>query len=312
MSKKALVVGINNFTRPQWRLRGCINDTIEMQGILKAYFGFQPEDIRVLHDQDASNLGIRDGLAWLLSGYSGDGSDVRVFHFSSHGSQVPDQNQDEWECFDEVIVPHDHDWNAAFRDDELWEFFKPIPQNVNFTFIADCCHSGTMQKAAKVIEFYPRFLHPDADVMAEVEELRAARDDKLKAYQAAQMAQMLQGVPPEQWPEKMKEFLVLTEEQFKRQFVGVVPFERHFLLAGCEDQQTAADARIEGQWRGAFTWALSKAIKEANGDLSYLDLITRTGANLKDYDQRPQLECPTVLRDRKFLAPLEWPPSGSL
>ena len=59
MSKKALVVGINNFTRPQWRLRGCINDTIEMQGLLKTYFGFQPEDIRVL--QDHSRLTVVKG-----------------------------------------------------------------------------------------------------------------------------------------------------------------------------------------------------------------------------------------------------------
>ena len=304
MSKKALIVGINNFTRPQWQLRGCINDTIEMQGLLKTYYGFLPEDIRVLHDKDASGQGIRNGLAWLLSDYDDDGSDVRLFHFSSHGTQVADQNQDEWECVDEVIVPYDHDWDAPFRDDELSKIFEPIPPNVNFTFIADCCHSGSIQKAALDIEFYPRYLYPDVDITEAVQDLRTVRDDELKAYQAAQMAQMLQGVPPEQWPEKMKEFLTLTEAQFKRDWVGVVPAERHILLAGCEDRQTAADAHIEGEWRGAFTWGLSKAIKEANGDLSYLDLITRTGANLKDYDQRPQLECKTALNDRKFLAPL--------
>ena len=48
MSKKALIVGINDFTRPHWRLRGCINDTIEMQGLLKTYFGFQDEGVKVL------------------------------------------------------------------------------------------------------------------------------------------------------------------------------------------------------------------------------------------------------------------------
>ena len=40
MSKKALIVGINNFTRPQWQLRGCINDTIEMQGLLEDLLRF--------------------------------------------------------------------------------------------------------------------------------------------------------------------------------------------------------------------------------------------------------------------------------
>jgi len=161
-----------------------------------------------------------------------------------------------------------------------------------------------MQKADPKIEFFPRFLYPDVDVEMRVRDLREKRDDELKAYQAAQIAQMLQGVPPDQWAEKMKEFLKLTEEQFRRKYVGIVPFERHFLLAGCEDWQTAADARIEGEWRGAFTWGLSKAIKESNGDLTYEELVTQAGVNIKDYDQRPQRECPTEWRQHKFLAPL--------
>jgi hypothetical protein len=304
MSKKALIVGINNFIRPQWRLRGCINDTIAMQGLLKTTFGFQSDDIRVLHDQDASGQGIRDGLDWLLSSYDDDGSDVRLFYFSGHGTQVPDQNQDEWECLDEVLVPFDHNWAAPLRDDELWEFFKLIPENVNFTYIADCCHSGSSMKDAKDLEFYPRQLYPDSSVLREIEELRTRRDDAFRVYQATQLAEMLQDVPADQYAEKLREFLILIENQFKSEWVGIVPFERHFLLAACEDHQIAADALIEGQWQGALTWGMRKAIKEANGDISYEDLITRAGEYIKDYEQRPQLECPAALRDRKFLAPL--------
>jgi hypothetical protein len=304
MSKRALIVGINNFTRPQWALRGCVNDATAMQRLLKTYYGFRQRDIRVLQDRTATKVGIHEGLNWLLSEYAGDGSDVRVFHFSSHGTQVEDQNRDEWERFDEVIVPHDHDWDDPFRDDELWEHFKGIPENVNFTFIADCCHSGNIQKAAFDIEFRPRFLYPPVDVDDRIRDLQQERDDELKVYQAAQMAQMLQGVPPELWAAKMEEFLRLTEEQFKQSEFAIVPFERHFLLAACESRQTAADAHIEGTWQGAMTWGLSKAIVESNGDLTYDELIARAGANLQNYDQRPQLECPTELRTKKFLAPL--------
>ncbi len=104
MSKRALLVGINNFAGGVNPLRGCINDSVEMRGLLTTYFGFQDDDIKVLHDQGATTQGISDGLAWLLSDY--DGSDVRVFHFSSHGTQVDDQRDDEWEVLDEVIVPY--------------------------------------------------------------------------------------------------------------------------------------------------------------------------------------------------------------
>jgi hypothetical protein len=303
MSKRALIVGINEFTRAHWRLRGCVNDTIEMEALLETYFGFREDDIRVLRDSGATAQGIRDGLSWLLSEYDGDGSDVRLFHFSSHGTQVDDQGHDEWECLDEVIVPHDHDWDAPFRDDDLWALFDDIPERVNFTFIADCCHSGSIQKVVREIEFYVRKVEPPTDVAGRIQKRVEQRDTDQDAYVAAQMAQMLQGVPPEQWAAKMQEYLGLLKEQFRKEHYAAVPFEKHLTLAACEDKQTAADARIEGAFRGAFTWALSKAIKEANGDLTYDELIARAGANLADYDQRPQLECPTALRHQKVLAP---------
>ena len=304
MSKRALIVGINNFVRPSWRLRGCINDTIEMQGLLKTYFGFQGEDIKVLHDRDASAQGIHDGLAWLLSEYEGCGNDVRVFHFSSHGTQVDDQDGDEWECLDEVIVPYDHDWDVPFRDDDLRKIFDDIPEDVNFTFIADCCHSGSIQKLPPQIEFYPRYLIPTVDVADRIQELRDERDKAQNAYVSEHLAEMLKEVPPEKWQEKIKEFIELLQQRFRKEHYGVVRAEQHVLLAACEDRQTAADARIEGDFRGAFTWALSRAIKDANGDLTYDQLITGAGSNLQNFDQRPQLECPSDWRKFKIFAPL--------
>jgi hypothetical protein len=166
MSKRALLVGVNKFGPGIPELRGCINDTVEMGRLLQDYFGFQEADIRVRHDGDASAQNIRDGLGWLLSEYDGDGRDVRVFHFSSHGTQVDDQSDDEWECMDEVIVPYDHDWDDPFRDDELRAIFDVIPEGVNFTFIADCCHSGSIQKALvdSSLRFQPRYLTPPPEV----------------------------------------------------------------------------------------------------------------------------------------------------
>jgi hypothetical protein len=306
MSKRALLIGINNFTRPSWRLRGCINDTKEVQELLTTYFGFQDGDIKVVHDRDATAQGIRDGLQWLLSDYDRDGSDVRVFHFSSHGTQVDDQSDEEWECMDEVIVPYDHDWDTPFRDDDLREIFETVPEDVNFTFIADCCHSGTIQKALldSEVEFEPRFVTPPAEVSDRIFSLQAKRDAEADAWAAAQLAQMLQDVPQEKWVEKMQEYLVLLRRRFKENRYGIIPVGRHVLLAACEDRQTAADARIEREWRGAFSWALGRAIKESNGDLTYDELITRAGANVRKYEQIPQLECPTEMRELKVFAPL--------
>ncbi|MCL4297965.1 MAG: caspase family protein [Anaerolineae bacterium] len=305
MSKRALLVGINNFRPGINKLNGCINDTIEMQGLLNTYFGFQDADIKVLRDGDATAQCIRDGLTWLLSGYNG--GDVRVFHFSSHGTQVPDQSEDEeWECKDEVIVPCDHDWNNPFRDDDLRAIFDPIPEGVNFTFVADCCHSGSIQRDLfdSGVEFSPRYLNPPGEIVDAIQTKLIKRDAEADAWAAAQLAQMLQGVPQDQWVAKMQEYLTLLRQRFCENKFGVIPVDKHVLLAACEDRQTAADARIDGQYRGAFTWALGKAVKEANGNLTYDELIARISANLKIYGQTPQLECPSEMRTLKFLAPL--------
>jgi metacaspase-1 len=304
MSKRALLVGVNNFRPGINKLRGCVNDTVEMKELLSSYFGFKDTDIKTLHNAQATGQAIRDGLAWLLSDYTG--KDVRVFHFSSHGTQVDDQSGDEWECKDEVIVPYDHDWDKPFRDDDLRAIFDPIPPGVNFTFIADCCHSGTIQKGLwdTGIKFRPRYLTPPPEIMDRIDRKVAKRDAEADAWAASQLAEMLKDTPKNLWATKMQEYLALLRGRFQQNKYAVVPAERHVLLAACEDRQTAADARVEGTYRGAFTWGLGKAIREANGDLTYNELIDRAGANLLKYDQKPQLECPAQLGNLKVLAPL--------
>jgi hypothetical protein len=304
MSRKALLVGINNFTRPEWELNGCINDTLEMQELLKTYYGFKDEDIKLLHDQDATNQGIRDGLGWLLHG--SQSGDVRVFHFSSHGTQVDDQSGDEWECLDEVIVPHDHDWDKPFRDDDLRIIFEKIPEGVAFTFIADCCHSGSIQKGLldSGVKFKPRYLTPLPEIQDRIEAKQAKRDEEFDAWAAQQLPDMLKGIPPEQWAQKIQEFMKLLRDRFRQNKYAVVDFDRDVLLAACEDRQTAADAQIGDAWHGAFSWALGMAIRESKGELTYETLIQRAAAKIKEYEQKPQLECPTAMRKRKVFAPM--------
>jgi hypothetical protein len=138
MSKRALLVGINQFGSSIPELCGCINDTIEMRELLRDY---------------------------------------------SHGTQVDDQSDDGWECLDEVIVPYDHDWEDPFRDDELRAIFNAIPEGVNFTFIADCCHSGSIQKALvdSSLRFYPRYLTPPPEVADRILAKREKRDAEANA-----------------------------------------------------------------------------------------------------------------------------------
>jgi hypothetical protein len=64
------------------------------------------------------------------------------------------------------------------------------------------------------------------------------------------------------------------------------------LLAGCRPDQTSADARILGDYHGAFTYYLAEAILQAKGQISYRQLAEKVGKKLKgeNYAQIPQLE----------------------
>jgi beta-lactamase superfamily II metal-dependent hydrolase len=304
MSKKAFIVGINNFIRPSWALRGCINDSEEICSLLTTYFDFDNEDIKILHDHDATYEGIRQGLDWLLSDYTG--SDVRVFHFSSHGSQVEDDGDDEVEALDEVLIPYDHSWTNPFRDDELHLIFEQIPEHVNFTFIADCCHSGTIQRALldNQIDFKPRYITPPPEIAIKIRRNIMKREAEVDKIVGAKLQEMLQEIPQSEWAVKIPEFIAYIRRRLEENRFAIVEYEKHVLLAGCEDRQTAADAFIEGAYRGAFTWGLSKAIREANGNLTYEELIRCASDNMEGFDQKPQLECPVELRNVKIFSPL--------
>ncbi|HRJ44558.1 MAG: caspase family protein [Caldilineaceae bacterium] len=309
MSKRALLVGINQFQgRPEWLLRGCVNDARAMSELLKQFYGFQSDEIYTAFDSDASGEGIRAGLAWLFSGYDGDGKDVRLFHIASHGTQVTanDEKDEEEDRLDEVIVPFDHDWSRPFTDDQLRETFTAIPEGVNFTFIADCCHSGSIDKDLLPAEFdvRPRRVEPPAAMQARIQALTDARFSAEAQEIEARYSQALTGLTFAERRVKERglreQIKALLFAERKKKMVGS---ERHVLLAACEDVQTAADAFIEGSYRGAFTWSLGKAITESNGNITYGDLHGLSAKALKagGYSQNPQLACNDARRGLRFL-----------
>jgi metacaspase-1 len=308
MSKRAFLVGINEFTRADWALRGCVNDTITMRQLLGETFGFAAEQIRVLNDRDATAERIREGLAWLFSDYKGGGQDVRLFHFASHGTQVADSVGDEDDMLDEVIVPYDHSWTNPFKDDLLRGIFEEAPDDVNFTFIADCCHSGSINKVVyppEVEDVRSRYLEPPLEMQTLINQAHLQRRQEEEAWLQPQLEEARGGMSFPEWlgaRETIKEKLLARFRREKQK--PVASTKPQVLLAACRDEETAADALIEGAHRGAFTWSLAQAIRESNGSISYGDLIKRSQFLLSNYTQNPQLDCPDDLSEKLFLSPI--------
>jgi hypothetical protein len=167
MTKRALLVGIN-YVGTGNELRGCINDSHNMQALLIAH-GF--DSITLMLEKEATTAGILAALDKLVTGVIP--GDVIVFHYSGHGSQLPSNTEPDG--FEEIICPIDLNWmDKVITDASLRDIFNKVPNGVNTTVILDCCHAGTGldQSETYVIDTGPgsRYLSPPSDIVVDLRE----------------------------------------------------------------------------------------------------------------------------------------------
>ena len=278
--KKALLVGINRYPDPGNELKGCVNDVRQMAATLKSRYGFSGDgDLRILTDARATTKAILDGLAWLTAGASP--GDSLVFHYSGHGSQVPDRNGDETtDRLDEILCPYDLDWDHPLADDDLAAACADVPQGALLTVILDCCHSGTGLR-----DFARPCSIPPTDV--------PHRHRFLPRWPGMAKCRGRQGSPGS-----------IRLGRPGRRFGVSVTRTNAVLIAACRDDQTSADAWIDGGYHGAHTYHLCRTLNAAPGDLTYRSLVSAAGTALSraGFDQVPQLEGPArLLADPVFL-----------
>jgi len=85
--KLALLIGINEYLAPVPSLSGCLTDVELQRELLIHRFGFQPSDVLVLTNQQATRDNIEAAFTTHLAKQAGPG-DVVIFHFSGYGRHV--------------------------------------------------------------------------------------------------------------------------------------------------------------------------------------------------------------------------------
>ena len=164
--KKALLVGINEYSLSKYNLRGCVADVESLKRLLVQKVGFDDNDIATLLDQEATSVAIKAGLGQLLTGVQT--GDVRVFAFSGHGTQKGIDSGNEFDGKDEALVPHDVTYTGLITDDELNRIISPaIPDDgsVSFTAIYDCCHSGTYNREVDLFLYLNAFATQESEIL---------------------------------------------------------------------------------------------------------------------------------------------------
>ena len=270
MKTQALLVGINDYKGIN-DLQGCINDVTNVRSVLKTFFGFTNNEIRVLTDSRATKDNILLRLENMVK--SAEKGDYLIFHFSGHGSQIRDREGDELaDRMDEIICPYDMNWDDGFiSDDTLRDILTHLKKGVRMEILLDSCHSGTGTREIMPFNFSARgpqdiiknrYLTPPVDI-----ECRYLGDeDNMKPANSFRTD---------------KEIIL-----------------NHILWAGCKDNQTSADALIDGHYNGAFSYYFCKHIRDSSGKISRAELHTRIKNSLKfnSYSQVPQLECQAAFK----------------
>ncbi len=258
MTKSALLVGINYIGTPN-KLNGCINDVINMKNILLSKFGYT--NITVLTDtspKKPTKRNIQNELIKLVS--NAKSGDTIIFHYSGHGSQIPDSSHDEKTNLDDVLIPIDYMTNGIIVDDWLNEnICRKIPTGVTLYCFTDCCHSGTI-----------------LDLQYCVNSNCVPKN----------------GISPKNLYGK---YIALqwTDQFSFNQEKSSGPIQGHVIcFSGCLDAQTSADVNINGNGQGAFTTELLTTLSSnINSKQTLGDVLKEINAKLimKGYTQRSEL-----------------------
>lgn len=141
-TQRALLIGVSEYEANLTPLAGARNDVFLIRELLVQKYGFDPANIRILLDDEATRAQVLGALAQISEIARSD--DIVLVHYSGHGSQAPDTNGDEPDGFDETIVPYDARTPGVpdITDDELNDLIGRIKAQ-SVVVILDSCHSGT-------------------------------------------------------------------------------------------------------------------------------------------------------------------------
>jgi len=150
---RALIIGIDEYAVDPnvTRLAGAVNDAKAVHALALGDLGFDPSEVRVLTNREASREGILRSIdEWLVAGTRP--GDRVLFYYAGHGAQQRSSGPDTEQGFDQTLVPVDTVVRNGrvlnmITDKELKARFARLAGR-QVTVIVDACHSGTITRSA--------------------------------------------------------------------------------------------------------------------------------------------------------------------
>ncbi len=243
-----LLIGVGEYPRigERARLLGPAQDVRALKRVLTRSYGFQDQDLRTLVDTQATRAAILGGLDELVE-RARDGDQVLI-HFSGHGSQIVDAHGDEPDGLDETLVPSDArrdgwEFSGDISDHEIAARLDRLERRGAFvTLNLDCCHSGHAHRSHTGVRI--RRLPPPQSIVGS------------PARRSA------------------------SAEHLSSTWLKHGAARRRVIFAACRDDQLAGEREIEGVCFGEWTWALVKALEQAEPGAVARSIFERAAAAL--------------------------------
>lgn len=264
--KHALIIAVADYPEEgRWPDISSDNDISLIKGALLQQ-GFKNENIKVIMDEQASKDLIVTELESLTKNVKK--GDIVIIHYSGHGQQIEDDNDDELDGWDEAIIPWDAQlrWTDEYqgenhlRDDEINILTDNLRNKLgpdgNLLLILDACHSGTAnrglsQSRGTSLKFSKENFNPKTD-----------KKDKGNFSDISKIKS-----------EKMATMVTIS---------GASQYELNY-----EYFDQAKDSSY-----GSLSYAFSRAIAEANKETTYRSLFDLIKVNMSTIAPRqsPQIE----------------------
>lgn len=253
----ALIVAIGEYPsipeqKKNWPDLSSKNDAdILQKALLKQ--GFEANHIHVISDSVANKKNIDLALRKLTKEVNP--GDVFWFHFSGHGQQIQDLNNDEPDGYDEALITYAAPTECVngylgedhLLDDELQQYFSKLTQALgpkgHLLVTLDACHSGTASRG--------------------IEDLVRRGTDKTFEFSCnkQQNENSIVYAPPKttEWEDLLK------EEKNKASMV---------VISGCTAQEVNYEYKVNNMGYGTLTFALCEAMNNAQfSEMTYQQMF---------------------------------------
>jgi S1-C subfamily serine protease len=241
----------NRYYATSIRLYGPANDVALLRDTLVKYVGVPEANVTVLvgWPEDAQARPTKSNILHHLARLAQQvrKGDRVIVHLAGHGSQQPDQSNDELDGLDEIFLPADvKGWQGrkgevenSLPDDELGRSLRAIRDaGAKVWLLMDCCHAGTMVRAPE-------------------DEVRARRlDPALLGVPATVRAGGVEASP-------------LRSDL--RDIVAMYGAQSHRTAPELKLPRRAKDAR----WHGLFTYSVAAQLRRTGGHVTFRELHAR-------------------------------------